>query len=153
MEPTRVHVARFLVAGLTVRTINLDEFKPESAKIPALWGRFFSDYLPGKIPNQSPETPVFGVYSAYESDASGQFNVTAGVSVTSPTPDFDLIEIQEGDYLVFEAHGPMPAAVIQAWMSVWTYFQLHPQVQRSFATDFEQYRGADAVQIHIGVAS
>jgi len=153
MEPKLVHVARFLVAGLTVRTINLDEFKPDSAKIPALWARFFSEQLMSTIPNQSPQTPVFGVYSAYESDANGQFDVTAGVSVTSRAPDVDLVDIQEGNYLVFEAHGPMPAAVIQAWMSVWTYFQLHPEVQRSFATDFEQYRGADAVQIHIGVAS
>ncbi|TPG73905.1 AraC family transcriptional regulator [Pseudomonas arsenicoxydans] len=57
---------------------------------------------------------MVGVYSAYESDASGAYEVTAGVSVSTPNPEFENVEIQAGKYLVFEARGPMPSAVIQA---------------------------------------
>jgi predicted transcriptional regulator YdeE len=153
MEPRVAHVSRFLVSGLTVRTMNRDEFKQETAKIPGLWAQFFSTGVADKILDRLPDAPIFGVYSAYESDATGFYNVTAGVSVTTLSRDFGSVEIQEGKYLVFDARGPMPAAVIQTWTSIWAYFEQHPQVQRSFATDFESYCGPDEVQIHIGVAS
>jgi predicted transcriptional regulator YdeE len=93
-----------------------------------------------------------GVYSAYESDATGFYNVSAAVSVSTPSTDFDYVEIQEGTYLTFEARGPMPDALIQTWTSIWAYFEQHPQVKRSFVTDFESYCGPDEVQIHIGIA-
>ncbi len=153
MEPTTTHVSHSIVSGLTVRTTNRDEFNPETAKIPTLWSRFFSSDIPDKIPNRLPDAPFLGVYSAYESDASGPYDITAGVTVTTLNPDFSNIEIQEGSYLVFEAIGPMPAAVIQTWTSVWTYFEQHPHVKRSFLTDFELYCGPEKVQIHIGVES
>lgn len=61
------------------------------------------------------------MYSAYEFDASGAYDVTAGVSVSTPNPDFDRVGIQEDKHLVFEARGPMPAAVIQAWRKAFSF--------------------------------
>jgi predicted transcriptional regulator YdeE len=153
MEPNIAHLSSFHVAGLTVRTNNRDESTQDNAKIPDVWGRFFSDSVAEKIPQRVPDAPIVGVYSAYESDASGAYDVTAGVSVSTPNPDFDNVKIQAGKYMVFEARGPMPAAVIQAWGTIWAYFEAHPLVQRSYATDFESYGGPDEVQIHIGIVS
>jgi predicted transcriptional regulator YdeE len=153
MEPSIAHVSRFLVSGLTVRTKNQDESRPESAKIPGLWGRFFSSSVAEQIPQRLPDAPVVGVYSTYESDANGLYNVMAGVPVNTTSADFDSIEVQEGKYLVFDARGPMPAAVIQAWVDIWNYFEQHPQVQRRYATDFESWDGPGEVRIHIGVVA
>ncbi|WGS45169.1 GyrI-like domain-containing protein [Burkholderia sp. JSH-S8] len=153
MEPKVAHISHFTVSGLTVRTTNRDESNQETAKIPGLWGQFFSSGLADNIPNRLPDTPIYGVYSAYESGATGFYDLTAGVSVNPPDRDFKNIEIAEGKYLVFEARGPMPAAVIQTWGAIWAYFDQHPQVQRSFRSDFESYCGPDEVRIHIGVAS
>ncbi|WP_080420221.1 GyrI-like domain-containing protein [Burkholderia ubonensis] len=153
MEPMVAHISRFSVSGVTVRTTNRNEFNQETARIPGLWAQFFLNGLADSIPNRLPGTPIFGVYSAYESDATDFYDLTAGVSVTMPNPDFGSIEIHEGKYLVFEARGPMPAAVIQTWAAIWAYFEQHPQVRRSFLTDFESWCGAEHVQIHIGVVS
>ncbi len=153
MEPKIAHISRFLVSGLTVRTINRDEFNEETAKIPGLWAQFFASGTADKIPQRLPDTPIVGVYSTYDSDLTSFYNVTAGVSVATLNPDFSSIEVQKGKYLVFEANGPIPTALFQAWSSIWAYFEQHPHVQRSYLTDFELYSGPEEVQIHIGVAS
>ncbi|MET3132096.1 putative transcriptional regulator YdeE [Oxalobacteraceae bacterium GrIS 1.11] len=153
MEAKTTHIAAFFVSGLSVRTMNRDEFNQEIAKIPGLWAQFVSSKLADTIPGRLPETPIYGVYSHYDSDATGFYDVTAGVAVGALAPDFAGVEIAEGEYLVFDAMGPMPAALIQAWDGIWKYFEQHPQVRRSFLTDFEAYCGAEKVQIHIGIAA
>ncbi len=154
MEPKRITISSFSVAGVGVRTINSDEFNPSSAKLPSLWQRFFRDGVLTKVPNQIPNSPVFGVYSHYESEASGFYAVTAGVAISGPRPsscEFTTVDVKEGEYLVFEAKGTMPQAVIDAWMRVWVFFEKNEKIIRSFTTDFEEYRGADKVAIHIGI--
>ncbi len=153
MEPKITHVSRFLVSGLITRTINRDEFNQETAKIPGLWAQFFASGAADKIPGRLPDTPIFGVYSTYDSDVTSFYNVTAGVSVTAANPDFSNIEVQEGKYLVFKSHGPLPTALMQTWASIWAYFEQHPHVKRSYLTDFELYSGPEKVQIHIGISS
>jgi predicted transcriptional regulator YdeE len=153
MEPQIQHVSPFLICGTTVRTMNRDEFNPGTAKISGLWTQFFGNDTANKIAHRIPDGRIYGVYSSYETDASGFFDVTAGVAVNAADAGFSSVEIQGGKYLVFEAKGPMPAAVIQTWGAIWTYFQMHPQVTRAFLTDFEAYSGTDTVQVHIGVTS
>ncbi|MFP6560285.1 GyrI-like domain-containing protein [Paraburkholderia sp. B3] len=132
MEPGVENISRFSVSGLTVRTTNRAEFSQDTAKIPDLWEQFFSRGLADNIPNRLPDAPIFGVYSAYESDATGAYDLTAGVSVSQRNPDFRNIGIQDGKYLVFEASGPMPTAVIQTWAAIWAYFEQHPQFGAAF---------------------
>jgi predicted transcriptional regulator YdeE len=141
------------VAGITVRTTNAAEFNPVTGKIAGLWGRFFSQGLFGSLPGKLADSPVYGVYSGYESDYLGAFDVTAGAAVSGPSDDPELtnLALQAGEYLVFSAAGPMPQTVLQTWGLVWQYFQTHPEVQRQYATDFEAYPGADSVSIHIGI--
>jgi predicted transcriptional regulator YdeE len=139
------------VSGLGVRTLNNNEQQVSTARIGPMWERFFAEGLFDKIAHKQPQSLVYGVYSNYESDASGQFDVTAGVAVTAPAPDFKTIEVQGGQYLVFEARGPMPGCVIETWGQIWAYFNEHPQIRRKFATDFEAYTGLDSVAVHIGI--
>lgn len=149
MEPIRQHVDAFRVSGLTVRTTNREESVPATARLGALWGRFFGEETYASTPNRTADMRIFGVYSAYESDAHGPFDVTAGVVVTNGEGS---IPIEAGDYLVFTGQGEMPHMVIATWQHIWQYFEAHPDVARSYRSDFEAYEGPDKVAIHIGVA-
>lgn len=154
MQPTRRTLAKpIAVAGISVRTTNAAEFNPATGKIAGMWGRFFSEGLFESLPGKLPDSPVYGVYSGFESDYMGAFNVTTGVAVSKLSGDekWHSLELQAGEYLVFSGTGPMPQTVLQTWGVVWQYFQTNPGVQRRYATDFETYQGAESVSIHIGI--
>lgn len=149
MQPTRQTLTKLIaIAGISVRTTNAAEFSPATGKIAGLWGRFFSEGLFNSLPGKLADSPVYGVYSGYESDYMGAFDVTAGVATSQPESQLVL---RAGEYLVFSATGPMPQTVLQTWGVVWQYFQSNPSVQRSYATDYEVYLSADSVAIHIGI--
>ncbi|NWB92580.1 GyrI-like domain-containing protein [Pseudomonas agarici] len=152
MDVKRVEVAAFQVSGPRVRTCNQDEQQASTARIGGLWGGFFADDLAERIANRQPESPVYGVYSGYESDASGYFDVSAAVAVTAPAPGYPTLEVQAGPYLVFAGQGAMPQTVIEIWQAIWSYFEQHPG-QRRFATDFEAYTGPDSVAVYIGIVA
>ncbi|MCQ6255581.1 GyrI-like domain-containing protein [Pseudomonas sp. Q11] len=146
-------VEPFTVAGLQVHTRNADEQQPDTARIGPMWQQFFTEGEFDKIPARLSESFVYGVYSNYESDATGYFEVTAGVQVDATSAGYAAVDIEGGDYLVFSAKGPMPDCVIQTWGLIWAYFADNPQTLRRFATDFEVYSGPDSVAIYIGVQS
>lgn len=157
--PTTARIAAFSVAGIAVRTRNSEEMNPAIARLGGLWNRFFSQSWDRKLPARSDgDGRIFGVYSGYESDEHGAFDVTAGVAVAAPdlvkvqaVPGAARVDIEAGDYLVFTGEGEMPQMVIDTWVRIWRYFAEHSEVQRRFATDFEAYEGPDKVAIHIGV--
>lgn len=149
MEPLRQHLNAFSVAGPSVRTTNADEARPATGRIPGLWAGFFRDNVMGLTPHRdATDLRNFGVYSGYESDVTGAFDVTAGVAVTQG----GSAQIEAGDYLVFKANGPMPQAVLGAWMAAWQYIEAHPQVRRRYVSDFEAYSSPVDVAVYIGVA-
>ena len=152
-KPKMIEIDGFTVSGLSVCTINRDEFNPQTAKLPQLWRDFFSTGFAEKIPNRLPQSPVFGVYSNYASDATDFYTVTAGVSISSAVTDAKLnsINIQPGHYLVFKDKGDMPQVIIKTWERIWMYFESNPNHQRRFGTDFEVYQSADEIAIHIGI--
>lgn len=149
-SPTLVHMPAFRVAGLRVRTCNRDEADPQRARIGALWDEFYSESWAHRLPGPGADGRLYGVYSAYASDQHGDFDVMAGVRIEQPQARVE-VEVQSGDYLVFERQGPMPQAVIDAWGAVWRHFEQHPQLRRRFGTDFERYEGPEAVALHIGL--
>ncbi|WP_085599841.1 MULTISPECIES: GyrI-like domain-containing protein [unclassified Pseudomonas] len=151
MEVKLREVLPFRVAGLQVRTLNTLEQQADTARIGPMWQRFYVENLYDKIAPRQMDSFVYGVYSNYESDASGYFDVTAGVALDAACADYPMVDIQGGDYLVFSTKGEMPECVIQAWGFIWAYFQDNPQVRRAYATDFEVYTSADSVAIYIGV--
>jgi len=151
MDLKRQQIDAFTVAGLRVRTTNAAEHQPHSAKIGPMWGRFFSEEQAESIPGKIPGSAIYGVYSAYESDASGAFDVTAGVAVNARPKGYETVQIEAGEYLVFEAQGPLPDAVIATWGRIWTFFEENPQIQRRYATDYEAYTGPESVSVYISV--
>jgi predicted transcriptional regulator YdeE len=140
-------IEAFSVTGFQARTTNAAEQNPQTGKIGGLWQQLFGSAL------FAPTAGVVGVYSNYESDAMGAFDVTAGaVSSATKPANTQTVQIQAGQYLVFRGKGAMPQAVIDAWMQIWQHFgQPRTDVERVYATDFEQYIGADEVAVHIGV--
>jgi len=147
-QPQRQRLDAFRVAGLTARTSNRDESDPEAARIGELWGRFFGERIYEKLPQRADDARLYGVYSAYESDAAGAFDITAGVAVHSGPA---TVRIEGGDYLVFTGQGEMPQMVLAVWQAIWQYFETHPEIRRRYLSDFEAYSGPDQVAIHIGI--
>lgn len=150
MEPVRQHHAAFMVAGLKARTTNREESSPATARLGALWDRFFAEETYRSTPHRTGDARIFGVYSGYESDAHGAFDVTVGVAVSDAAGEAAAIEA--GDYLVFAGQGEMPQMLIDAWQRIWQYFEAHPTITRRYRSDFEAYDGPDKVAIHIGVS-
>jgi len=149
MEPVRQHHDAFQVAGLTVRTTNREENHPAGARITALWNRFFGEETYRSTLGRTGDARIFGVYSGYESDAHGAFDMTVGVAVSGAA---DSVAVEAGNYLVFAGQGEMPQMVIAAWQRIWQYFEAHPEIARRYRSDFEAYEGPDKVAIHIGIS-
>ncbi|KTD27049.1 GyrI-like domain-containing protein [Legionella maceachernii] len=147
-EPKLVSLDGFLISGLSVRTKNSEEFDPNTAKLPKLWEAFSlkANHLPFFMKNSE----IFGVYTDYESDATGYYNVTVGGLTEKVLPEFSTVKIHSGNYLVFSGKGVMPKSVIETWLRIWSYFESYSECKRNFISDFELYRG-DEISIHIGV--
>ncbi|KTC86449.1 GyrI-like domain-containing protein [Legionella brunensis] len=148
LEPQLIQIQSFTVVGLNERTKNENEFNPDTAKLPCLWERFHTQH----IANHS--TPsIFGVYSNYDSDATGFYTVTAGVEMDNNIilPNLSSVTVQSGNYLRFENQGPMPQAIIETWQQIWLYFSSQPQFTRTYDTDFEIYDGPEKCAVHIGI--
>ncbi|MDO6682507.1 effector binding domain-containing protein [Oceanobacter sp. 5_MG-2023] len=144
------HVANKVIHGLEVRTDNAAEMSPDKGKIPALW-QAFDEAVPVDYKNGE---RVYGVYSDYESDHTGEFTVLAGFDGQSLPPDVNLKQrvIPAAKYLVFSHKGNMPQIAIDAWTEIWEYFS-NPdsEYKRVYSTDFEYYPSADAIEVHIAV--
>ncbi|RFA30521.1 hypothetical protein CAI21_05595 [Alkalilimnicola ehrlichii] len=152
MPPTLKEVSAFQVAGISVRTTNADESQPETARLPGLWERFYAGNVVEKIPDRKPDSPVYGVYSQYESDLHGAYTVTAGVAVPNRhSDDYQTAEVESGLYLVFAGKGKLPEAIIDTWSRVWAYFDGDAPYKRRYSSDFECYLGPEQVAIYIAV--
>ncbi|RYF55283.1 MAG: AraC family transcriptional regulator, partial [Comamonadaceae bacterium] len=109
--PAAVRISAFSVAGIGVRTSNNDEVNPAIARLGGLWGRFFSESWERKLPGRGDDGRIYGVYSGYESNEHGAFDVTA-----QAVPGAVRVDIEAGDYLVFTGQGDMPQMVIDTWV-------------------------------------
>ncbi|STX50412.1 Transcription activator, effector binding [Legionella busanensis] len=142
IKPNMQFVDSFKVVGFSIRTKNSDEFIPKTAKIPNLWQQFNASQL-------KDITPVFGVYSDYESDVDGSYNITVGVT-NKDGFKLNHVTITAGKYLVFKNSGPIPDIIVNTWKLIWDYFANETTYQRNYMTDFEHYNGSE-VAIYIGI--
>lgn len=140
--------------GLQIRTRNQDEMAPGTGKIPGLWESFYRDIFPSVTPGAS----VYGVYTNYESDHTGHYDLSAAVAQGQLTASFEecvALKIQSGTYLQFlpEVPGDDPVKQVMAmWQRVWTYFSEEGcQHQRAYTTDFELYHSDKKVELYIAV--
>ncbi len=150
-NPKRMRIEGFNVAGCSVITANKDEMLLATAKLPGLWNDFFTHNRAEQIPHRQSDSAIMGVYTDYESDEMGYYKVTAGVPVTELSPG--MVQIQAGDYLVFEGTGTFPEVVIELWQTIWRYFKENKQIKRAFTSDFEVYQNTTQCMIYIGVSA
>ena len=150
-----VKVQELQIQGLSVHTCNADEAQPDRARISALW----ADFALRVAPNMAHGATVYGVYHRYASDVNGAYELLVGTDAlqqkakTSAQP-WPVVNIQAGSYGVFQAHGAMPQAVIEAWGHVWAYFaDPHCPYCRAYTTDFERYGSDGVVDIFIALAA
>ncbi|WDE12744.1 GyrI-like domain-containing protein [Thalassomonas haliotis] len=145
------YIEGFALAGFATRTKNTDEMDPAKAKIGNLWQQFYG----GAGAALLPESKVYGVYSNYESDASGEFDVTAAADTLAGQglPGTEAVRIKAGNYLVFSGEGEMPDVVIALWGQIWQYFnESDCPHQRAYQSDFEYYKSESQVEIYIGIS-
>lgn len=153
MEPKKVEIAEQIeVYGLQIRTNNKNEFNPKTAKIMGLWENFHSTTLVSQLTEKDPF--IYGIYSNYQSDENGEYSVTAGINsnnVSSNDQGLKEVIIQPGHYLVFEARGELPGAIIETWQYIWKYFSDSSSPKRKFTADFEKYISDTEIDIYIAV--
>lgn len=145
-----INVDSFEATGFSVRTKNADEMAPSTAKIGPLWERFFIE----AAPKLNEGSQVYGLYTHYESDHSGEFDVIACADTLNAENLEGAIKhtVAAGNYVSFTAKGEMPQVVIDLWGEVWGYFgQDNCSHRRAYTTDFERYIGSDCVEIFIAV--
>jgi len=153
-QPQPRHRGAMRVAGIALRTDNASEANPAAGKIPGLWQRFRSEDWFGRLEQAGAFGPPIGVYSAYESDASGSFQILAGREVTAAshvTPPLQLVSIPAGTYLVFHSGGRLPDSVIRGWQEVWTFFDRSDAPARAYTCDIEIYPNAETVEIWVAI--
>lgn len=138
------------LVGLSARTKNADEQDKTSAKIPALWKKFYGDIYRGQS-----EDNAYGIYSDYESDHSGIYKVSAAVEQgREKTGENGLEElvIQEGRYMVFSTDELESPSVWGLWELAWKYFSsADSEYQRAYTTDFELFYPDKRTELYIAI--
>jgi predicted transcriptional regulator YdeE len=138
------------IAGLSVRTNNVSEMQPETAKIGALHQTFAQQ----ATVNYEKGACLYGVYYQYESDYTGDFNVLVGAEPdhVSSMAELEHVDLPAGEYLVFSGEGEMPQVVIDVWGDIWRYFSSSDCVHyRAYTADFECYTSEKSVDVYIAV--
>ena len=146
MKVTRVK--KLMIAGLSTVTNNELEMSEENGKIALLWEEYFAKDIYKKTFDKANSDFMYGVYSDYESDASGNYKVTVGVEVTKPK---NAIVIEDKKYLVFKKQGELPMVVVELWEEIWDYFEKNNEYERSFEIDFEKYTKEDEIEIYVSI--
>ena len=137
-----------MIAGLSTVTNNELEMSEENGKIALLWEEYFAKDIYKKTFDKANSDFMYGVYSDYESDASGNYKVTVGVEVTKPK---NAIVIEDKKYLVFKKQGELPMVVVELWEEIWDYFEKNSEYARAFEVDFEKYAKEDEIEIFVSI--
>lgn len=146
MKVTRIK--KLMISGISVVTNNEFEMSEENGKIAGLWEEYFQKDIYKKTFDKANSDFMYGVYSNYESNASGNYKVTVGVEVTKPK---NAIVIEDKKYLVFSKQGELPMVVVELWEEIWDYFEKNSEYVRAFEIDFEKYAKEDEVEIYVSI--
>lgn len=145
-----VHLEEKSVAGLTIRTSNNDENMVKC--IGNLWQEFFAKGVYQSIPNKQNANSI-GLYTNYESDASGAYNmiVCCEISDSAGLPNgINRYTIPAGKYAKFVVQGDVEQAVSEFWSKLWLM-----DLDRKYSCDFEEYQSdceMSNAEIHIYIA-
>jgi predicted transcriptional regulator YdeE len=156
VRPERVRRDEARVVGIQAQTSSLLEADPATAAVPALWRRFQADRLGDRIPGRAGSRTTCAVYSDYQDAGDGgrQFRCLVGAEVAEagePPAGLVAVTVPAGDYLVFAARGPMPAALAATWERIAVFFE-HAPTARAFTADLEvHYPAGSAVDVFVAI--
>lgn len=135
MEYTEIELGRFIVVGVSVRTINKDGQALKD--IGNLFNRFFSEQIIATIPNKLSED-VYCIYTDYESDFQGAYTTIIGCKVSdAKNLSEGLIskEIPKCVYREYSARGEIHECVGKIWTHIWD----SSDIDRAYLADFDVY--------------
>lgn len=127
------------IVGLCARTSNLDPQMP--IVIVRLWEKLFGTDYAEQISPKCSAYPI-GLYSDYESDVSGKYDITVGFEVEphAKVPAGAVHKmIPAGTYAKFYVEGDQKEAVGAFWQSLWQM-----NLPRTYTGDFEVYLPSDS---------
>ncbi|MDR0296466.1 MAG: GyrI-like domain-containing protein [Rickettsia sp.] len=158
MEKVQLQLNAIKLVGIKVRTSNIAEFNPKTAKIAACFQRFFQEQLAEKILNRVNPDVIYSVYTEYESDYTGEYSYFLGQETATTIPEgLDSLIIPE-KYIKFTTKpGSIPDIVIKSWQEIWQMSVEYLGGIRNYTADFEVYdqRSRDTknatVDIYIGI--
>ncbi len=149
------------LVGIAVRTSNIEEMNPDTAKIGAAMQQFFMEGMQTKISRRKNPGKAFAVYTNYESDEHGEYDYFLGEEVDdfADVPHrFEILTIPAQTYVKFTSNpGRMPDVVIDMWQNIWKMNNSELGGQRAYIADFEVYdeRSKDpsnaVLDIYIGI--
>ena len=159
MQETKVSLSEIKLVGIKIRTNNMAEGNPNTAKIANMASQYFQNSLPEAIPHRKTPGVTFIAYAEYESNYKGEYTCFIGEEVTQidNLPEnlvVHIIPAQNYNKFTNEA-GALPNVVIKAWQEIWQMKEL--EVNRSYKTDFEIYDqramnpASTILDIYIGV--
>ena len=132
-------VELFYAIGISVRTKNSENIT--TGDIGKLWGRFFDEGIPEKIPGKVSEE-MMTVYTDYESDQDGAYTavVCCPVGSLDDIPEGMVgITVPGGKFAVYQAEGIPPANIVATWEEIWE----EKGYTRRYAADVDIF-GAEA---------
>ena len=146
MKVTRIK--KLMISGISAVTNNELEMSEENGKIAQLWEDYFANDVYKKTFDKANSDFMYGVYSDYESDVTGNYKITVCVEVTKAK---NAIVIEDKKYLVFTKKGELPMVVVELWEEIWDYFEKNSDYERSFEVDFEKYAKEDEIEIYVSI--
>lgn len=152
-EPILTGHKGFRVAGPKTRTRNADEADPSTAKIGSLWQEYLGRGGPAGVAGGLDAPVTVAVYTEYESDHTGEYTLRLGAPAVSVDADTETTEVPDGSYLMFEATGPLPGALVEAWQRIIAYFEGSTPYRRVYKADFElhDHSTPGRVEVYVGV--
>lgn len=149
MNYETVYLNSKTVVGLAARTKNTD---PDmTAVIGSLWNDFYQNSIYASI-NNKVNDKALGIYSDYEADANGEYNITVACEVekAEEIPPCTVAKvIPAGKYAKFLVRGHMQKAVAEFWQKLWAM-----DLNRAYTYDFEEYQDSnvDEATIYIYIS-
>lgn len=145
MSETEISLGEIALIGIEVRTNSAS-----ATDIGELWQKFYANAIQDRIANCI-DSRLFGLYSDYESDHTGDFSFMIGCPVSNieVVPQGMVARtIPAQSYRVMRAEGTLPDALVETWQIIW-----QSDIRRAYSSDFELYddRAADADNAEVDI--
>ena len=151
MDYKTVELPMFFVAGISLRTINVDGHA--EIDIGGLWQKFMQENLAKKLEGKE-GSELYCVYTDYDGDHTNYYTAILGYKVSSIEylPEgFTGKAIPASTYHVYTPEGKFPANIAAIWQHIWATAE-----GRLYTADFDIYdvagKSFDDIQSNVYVA-